>query len=246
VAKEIPDPGFAGDRGEPDERLAAAQDAHARDPARLPEVLAALHDARVLAPVVAVPGDTGTTETGLRVDKTADVALALLDDGSGHRAVPVFSGLEALSRWDPSARPVPVEGARAAAVALAEGAEALVLDVAGPQTAVLRLAEVRALAQGRGTTPAYDDEELASLLSRVLAAEPAVTGAWLAPHRGVDARLTVATTAGPDPRDLAARLADRLRALAEHGVRGLDVELTTAGEPPRGARPVLPVGPAGP
>ena len=243
MSRRIPDPGFAGDTGAADEALAAAQEAYATDPARLPEVLAALHRARVLAPVLAVPGETGATEAGLRVDKTADVALALLDDGSGHRAVPVFSGLAALARWDPSARPVPVDGGRAAAVAVAEGAEALVLDVAGPRTVVLGLAEVRALAQGRGTTPAYDDEALAALLCRALAAEPAVTGAWLAPHAGVDARLTVATTVAADPRDLAARLADRLRALADLTVRGLDLELTTVAEPPDGARPVLPLVP---
>jgi hypothetical protein len=239
----IPDPGFAGDAGDADAGLAAAQRAYAADTARLPEVLAALHRSRVLAPVVALLGETGTNEAGLRVDKTSDIALPLLDDGSGHRAVPVFSGLDALARWDPAARPVPVEGARAAAVALDEGAEALVLDVAGPLPVVLGLPEVRALAEGRGRVAAYADAELARLLSRVLAAEPEVTAAWLAPHVGVDARLTVTVAAGADLPALGDGLARRLRALAEYAVRGLDVELVATGAPPRDALPVVPAPP---
>lgn len=238
--KRIPDPGFSGDEGAPDPALAAAQRAYADDPARLPEVLAALHRARVLAPVVAVLGESGTTATGLRVDKTADIALPLLD-ADGDRAVPVFSGLEALARWDPAARPVPVEGPRAAAVALAEGAEALVLDVAGPHPVALGRAEVRALLDGRGTFPAYADEALASLLSGVLAAEPEVRAAWVAPAAGLDARLTVAVDPAADPAALGERLGQRLRALVSVAVRGLDVVLTGDDTPPPGSRPVLPV-----
>lgn len=238
--RRIPDPGFAGDSGAADPALAAAQQAYSTDPARLPEVLAALHRARVLAPVVAVLGESGTTAAGLRVEKTSDIALPLLDAGDGHRAVPVFSGLEALGRWDPAARPVPVEGPRAAAVALAEGAEALVLDVAGPHAVTIGLAEVRALLDGRGTLPAYADEALARLLCGVLAAEPEVRAGWLSPAAGLDARLTVVVDPAADAGVLGERLGQRLRALVAVAVRGLDVALTSDGTPPPDGRPVLP------
>jgi hypothetical protein len=132
--RSIPDPGFAGDDGSADADLVAAVAAHAADPARLPEVLAVLHRARVLAPVVALLGETGTTAGGLVHDKTADIAVPVLVDPEGARALPVFTDLSALARWDASARPVPVAGPRAAQVALAEGAQALVLDLAGPLT----------------------------------------------------------------------------------------------------------------
>lgn len=233
----IPDPGFAGDTGEADPVLATAIRAYAGDPGRLPEVLAALHGARVLAPVVAVLGDAGTNPDGLRVDKSADIALPLLLDGESDRdgagdaarAVPVFSGLAGLARWDPAARPVPVEARRAAAVVLAERADALVLDVAGPLPVTLGLPEVRALLDGRGAVPAYADEELAGLLAQVLAAEPEVLGSSLVPSAGVDARLVVRVTPDADVEALGRRLAARLAALRDHAVRGLDVALTTAG-----------------
>ena len=103
----------------------------AADEGRQPEVLAALHGARVFAAVAAVADETATTAAGLTVDKTADIALVVLQDPTGRRALPVFSSLAALTAWDPSARPVPVEGPRAAGVALAEGAADLLLDLAG-------------------------------------------------------------------------------------------------------------------
>jgi hypothetical protein len=221
----IPDSGFAGDAGDADPVLAEAQRAYAADPARLPDVLAALHHARVLAPVVAVIGETATTAAGPTVDKTSDIALPLLVDPDGARAVPVFSCLETLARWDQSARPVPVEGPRAAAVAVAERAEALVLDVAGPMPVTLAGAEVQALAEGRAAIPAYDDEVLARQVAAALGREPAVTRGWIGPGVGVDALVTVAVDPAASSEEIGARLAAQLQALARAGVRGLDLAL---------------------
>jgi hypothetical protein len=226
--KRIPDPGFAGDEGGADPALVAAQRAHAADAARLPEVLAALHRARVLAPVVAVLGDSATNDAGLTVDKTSDIALPLLVGDDGSRAVPVFSSLETLARWDPAARPVPVEGPRAAAVAVAEQAEALVLDVAGPLPVTLGAAEMQALARGRAPVPAYDDEVLARQVAAALGREPAVTHGWIGPGAGVDALVTVAVAAASSPEEVGGRLATALRALARGGVRGIDLALQPA------------------
>lgn len=222
-----------GDAGAADPALAAALAAHAAEPARLPEVLAALHGARVLAPVVAVAGERGTTAAGLAVEKSADVALPVLVDGAGGRAVPVFSSLETLARWDPRARPVPVEAVRAAAVVVAEKAVALVVDVAGPCSATLGGPEVRALLSGRGLVPAYADPRLAGLLGPVLAGVPEVCAAWLAPGERVDARLTVLVPPGSDHAAVGTAVADRLRALVAVAVRGLDLVVTAD----TGARP---------
>jgi hypothetical protein len=224
-ARSIPDPGFAGDTGEPDRGLTAALEAVAGDPARLPELLAALHRVRVFAPVVARPGETVATPTGLRQEASADIAVPLLLDDTGSRALPVFSGTAALARWDPAARPVPVPGARAAEVALAEGGEAIVLDIAGPHPATLPLPEVRALAEGRGRLPAWADPVLQRAVAGVLEREPAARSAHLDPWPGTDARLTVVVDAGVDPTALGARLAGAVAALPEvaRGVRGLEI-----------------------
>lgn len=239
-AKRIPDPGFAGDDGSADPRLSTALLACAENPGRLPEVLAALHAARVLAPVVAVLGESGTTEAGLRVDKTSDIALPVLVSGDGERAVPVFTDLAAMARWEPTARPVPVEGVRAAAVALAEGAAALVLDLAGPASVTLGEPELRALVEGRGTVPAYVDPALSGAVAARLAGDEAVRAAWLEPWPGVDARLTFAVADAADAAAVGARLADALRDLVGTAVRGLEVAVTAdPGAAPRGGATVL-------
>jgi hypothetical protein len=244
--RRIPDPGFAGDTGGADPTLAAALEAVAGDPGRTPEVLAALHGARVLAAVAAVATATGPGAGGHTSDKEADIALTLLDDRSGRRALPVFSSLATLARWDPRARPVPVEGPRAAAVAQAEGAHDLVVDLAGPVRVVLGEREVRALLRPVPTVPAYVDEELARALRAVLGHEPAVSAAWIGPGAGVDARLSLAVAADGDPAAVARSVAGRLAALARGSVLGLDLAAVPAGwAPPPGHRDLL-AGPGGP
>jgi hypothetical protein len=228
--RSIPDPGFAGDDGRADAALVAAVAAHAADPARLPEVLAALHRARVLAPVVALLGEAGSTADGPVHDRNADIAVPVLVDPEGARALPVFTDLAALARWDPAARPVPVAGPRAAQVALAEGAEALVLDLAGPSSVTLPLPETRALAEGRAARPVWDDWEVAAAVAGVLENEPAARSAHLAPCAGRDARLTVVVDPAADQVAFATRLGAAVAALPalRGGVRGLDVAVTTS------------------
>jgi hypothetical protein len=229
-ARTIPDPGFAGDDGRADPALTAALALGPDDPAYLPRLLAALHTARVLAPVVALLGESGTNDAGLRVDKSADIAVPVLVGDDGERGLPVFTDLAALAAWDPTARPVPVEGRRAAQVALAEGAVALVVDVAGPLTAALPLPEVRALAEGRGRLPAWEDPAVASAVRELLDAEPAAHAAHLDPCAGRDGRLIVLLDAGADAAAVAGRLAAAVADLpaVRAGVRGLDLAVRTA------------------
>jgi hypothetical protein len=237
--RRIPASAFADDQGLADAGLAAALARFAADPARRPEVLAALHVARVLAPVVARPGEVGTGARGLPVDKTSDIAVPLLEGTDGRRALPVFTGLDSLARWDPAARPVPVEGPQAARVAVAEGAEVLVVDVAGPNTCVLEEPELRALVERRGVVPAYDDDRLAGELRSSLADQTAIAVAWLLPATAVDVRLAVRLVdGGATPAEVTALLTSLARCVvdlprwAAHDVRGLDVALGPADDTP--------------
>jgi hypothetical protein len=124
--------GAPDDTGSADPALTAALAAYAADPAREPEVLAALARARLLVPVVAEPGETEVGPDGLARDKSADLASVLMRGSDGRLALLAFTGLEALQRWDPHARPVPVLARTAALAALQDGAEALLIDLAGP------------------------------------------------------------------------------------------------------------------
>jgi hypothetical protein len=120
------------DTGAPDPGLTDALAAYAEDPAREPEVLAALAEARLLVPVVAELGESEVGPDGLSRDKSSDMATVLMRGPDGRLALLAFTGLEAMHRWDPTARPVPVPARTAALAAMQDGAEALLIDLAGP------------------------------------------------------------------------------------------------------------------
>ncbi|NHA67757.1 SseB family protein [Phycicoccus flavus] len=148
--------GFEQDTGAADPALASALAGAADDVS----LMRAVEAARLLVPVVADARDDGT-----------DMAAVTLLAPDGARALPVFSGVEALAAWDGAARPVPVTPARAAQAAVAEGCEVLVVDVAGPATRVLRSSMLWALAQQRAWEPAHTDPFVASGVAAAVAGE---------------------------------------------------------------------------
>jgi len=66
----------------------------------------------------------------------------------GRMALLAFTGTEALRRWDATGRPVPVSVRDAARAARHDGADALLVDVAGPVLFVVEGEELAALADG--------------------------------------------------------------------------------------------------
>lgn len=138
----LAEPAFPGDDGAADAALAAALTAYAAD-GDLGPVLVALAGARVVVPVVAVRG-----EVAAEGDKEADMATVMLTGADGRTGLLAFSGLETLARWRADARPVPVWAREAAQAALAEGATALLLDLAGPVRAVVETDDLEHLAAG--------------------------------------------------------------------------------------------------
>ncbi|NYE38212.1 hypothetical protein F4692_003360 [Nocardioides cavernae] len=148
LERVIPDSGFADDDGAADVRLAQALAARAAGAATSGTVLAALQDARLLVPVVAVLGEVELDERGLAHDKSSDMAAVLVQAADGSKALLAFTSTETLTRWDPDARPVPVTAATAATAAVQDGAEALVVDLAGPVTHVVDGDDLARLAAG--------------------------------------------------------------------------------------------------
>ncbi|MFD7922789.1 SseB family protein [Streptomyces sp. NPDC059740] len=228
ATKNIPDPGFSDDDGTADPELTAALDAWSRDQAAEPRVLAALRDARLLVPVVAVLGESEQGPDGLTREKTSDMAVPTLQAPDGRRALPAFTSLDTLARWRADARPVAVPLRQALEAVAHEGADTLVLDLAGPVTFPVTGAALRALAEGRTTGDPLADPAVQTALRQVLAADPAVRAAHLLPAAATDGTLAVALDLSVEPQEAAGRLA---RAVAEDEtlrarlVRGLDLAL---------------------
>lgn len=148
--RDILDPGFAGDGGAASPELVAALRAYAAGPdGRHDATLEVLQRTRLLVPVVALPGEVSyDAASGLAREKTSDMATVLTRGEDGRTALLAFTGTDAMRRWDPEARPVPVTPARAAQAALAEDAVAVVVDVAGPVMFVVDAQDLRELAEG--------------------------------------------------------------------------------------------------
>jgi hypothetical protein len=162
LVRTIPDSGFADDDGAADASVTGVLAAHAAGRTTSGEVLAVLQDARLLVPVVAVLGEVEVDEHGLAHDKSSDMAAVLVQAADGSKGLLAFTSTAAMARWDPEARPVPVPAATAATAAIQDGAEALLVDLAGPATYVIdgddltRLAagwRLVALSDGRGDGP---------------------------------------------------------------------------------------------
>jgi hypothetical protein len=141
---------FPGDEGAPEAgvRLVLAQFAASYAPDDYLRAVAALCGDRLLVPVVATATQVGVTVGGLASDKEAEMAVVMLQRTDGGKAMLGFTGLDALQAWDARARPVPVTLDKVAETAAAEGAVAVLVDVAGPHPLVLEGEVLDALARG--------------------------------------------------------------------------------------------------
>ncbi|MEU4131608.1 SseB family protein [Streptomyces wuyuanensis] len=235
--KNIPDSGFSDDDGTADPALEAALAAWARDRTAEGPVLEALKGARLLVPVVAVLGEVEEDESGLRREKTSDMAVPTLTAGS-RRALPAFTSTDSLALWDPQARPVAVPLHQALQAAAHEKADTVVLDLAGPVPYELTGRALLALAEGRTSTDPLADPAVTRAVRAVVAAEPAVLRAHLGPGNADGTlALVLDAEAGAAPAEAAQRVARALAAdetLRARLVRGLDLALLPASAVPPG------------
>ena len=151
--REILDTGFGDDDGGAAPDLVRALAAYARDPSTYRETLAVLQDTRLLVPVVAVLGAAERGADGLVRDKSSDMATVLMTSSTGRTALMAFTSTGSMRAWRADSRPVPVTLPQAARAALQDGAEALLVDVAGPVQIVVEHHDLRALADGFRMVP---------------------------------------------------------------------------------------------
>jgi hypothetical protein len=245
---------FRGDHGAADPRVAAALAAWQSGQGSERAALTALAATRLLVPVIAVLADPAADrpapadydqdrdrdhdqDKGRNKDrdKNSEMVMPTLIGQDGRPAVLAFTGLDALARWRPDARPVPAEADRVWRAAVADGC-AVVIDVAGPVPLAVEGARLAALAAGQPVPPPYDDPDVQAQVGAALTeaasaqvapagAAPVIAGFSLAPGRADGTDLAVRLhVAGPGweaaanraATAIAARLAGRLR-------RGIEV-----------------------
>lgn len=130
---------------------------------------------RLLIPLVTVAGDEGHTPEGRRVDKTQELSIVTVKVPDGRSALPVFSSVDTMQRWNGLARPIPNLGQTVIRAAVEEGSNLVVLDPASPETEfAIRRPALWALAQGQSVSAPWSDPEVERAFQESVATLPEI------------------------------------------------------------------------
>lgn len=144
----------------------ALADAHA-------DAILALSRSRLLVPLLAEAGDIGLTPEGRTVEKTQELSIVTVPAPDGRSAMPVFTSVDRMRRWNPEARPIPVPGPQAALAAAQEGTDLIIVDPGSPEWEFgVRRTQLEAMALGLRAVPAWADSTVTASFVRSLAGEP--------------------------------------------------------------------------
>lgn len=219
---QIPEPEFADDDGSPDPRLAEALALHSLGEARLSDVVRALHGTRLMTPLMAVLDsveDSAAAGAPGPGEKDSHMATVSLVSPDGRRGLLAFTSVASMAAWDPAARGIPASAQRVAGAALQEGADAVLLDLAGPVRLALQGEALRAVAERRAWLPVDEDPVVRAAVAEALDGLGGLAGhEVLAPAPAPDAPdlvVVLSLEAGADPESVAGRAAE---ALAVHPV----------------------------
>lgn len=211
---------YAGDTGGADPAIRATLNGYSKGRARDRDVLASLSQARLLVPVVAVLAESAEGPDGLAPEKRSDIALPIMIGEDGRRGVLAFTSLETMRRWREDARPVPASAVEACQAVREEGADALVIDVAGPVTYAVQGYFLRTLAE-HGTVPdAKSDPQVLAAIYRVTHPESEIDRVRVLDSDRADLAVRLELLQRDDAmvRRVAERLAAELRPMLPGGV----------------------------
>jgi len=212
---EVPDPEFADDDGTVGAPLAQVLAAYDEGRASVRDVAVVLATSRLMTPLLAVLDEAEDAPGGLRQEKSSHMASVSLLSPDGRRGLLAFGSVQSMAAWDPAARGIPALGPRVAAAALEEGADAVLLDLAGPVRVALEGALLRALAAGDPLPQPYSDPTLHAAVAQALAGLDGLAGVVLEPpdlgeDPAPDLVVLVTPVPGSDTTALARAVAERL------------------------------------
>lgn len=171
----------ADDDGSAPERLIEALRRFRSNELGESEVVEALRESRLLIPLVAVLGEAGHNEHGALVDKSQELSIVTVAGPDGRTVMPVFTSVQAMAAWNPTARPVPANAVRVALAAASESTDIVVLDPTSATEFVLRRPALWAIAQGMTWRPSYLDTEILDAFIASAEPETAVVAVQLSP-----------------------------------------------------------------
>lgn len=191
---------FAGDDGSTPEALreavhhlrlvaktfATAPDADVSERGKLAaahtRALLALSGSRVLIPLLAEAGDIGLTPEGRPVEKTQELSIVTVGAPDGRRVMPVFSSVETMRTWNPTARPIPVPMPQVAIAVAQELTDLIIVDPSTPECELgVRRTQLEAVARAEQVLPPWADDVVLAAFHEATCDNPRVQSVQLAP-----------------------------------------------------------------
>jgi hypothetical protein len=161
---------FAGDDGSAPKEFLNAIAAFRVGVKGQAEVVNALRSSRLLIPLLAKLGDSEIGANGLKVDKSAELSIVTVKAPDDQEALVAFSSVAAMSRWNPTARPVPTDAIRVCLAAASQLSTRVVIDPGSETQFVIRRPAIARIAQSLDWQPA----ELNPIVRKVV--EESVSG----------------------------------------------------------------------
>jgi hypothetical protein len=139
------------------------------------EVFVEFSKSRVLIPLLADLGESEIGAHGQTIDKSADLSIVNVKTPDDQVGLPVFSSVEAMQRWNPSARPVPSDAVKVALAAASEGNTRIILDPGSETEFAFRRSAIAALAQQKDWAAPHLSQNVISEFEKAVAGEPEIT-----------------------------------------------------------------------
>ena len=129
---------------------------------------------RLLVPLLANLGESEIGAHGQKVDKSAELSIVTVKSPDDQDSLVVFSSVEAMSRWNKSARPVPTDAIRIALAAASQMSTRVVLDPGSDTEFVVRRPAIAKIAQSLPWLPPELNETVLKVLRDSISGEPLV------------------------------------------------------------------------
>jgi hypothetical protein len=209
---------FSNDDGSANPALISALAEFRANPGDPRLVFVAFAASRLLIPLLADLGESGEGAHGQTVDKSADLSIVTVQTPDGQTGLPVFSSVEAMSRWNRNARPVPTDAIRVALAAASEGNTRIVLDPGSETEFVFRRPAIKAMAMQQQWVPSFLNQEVGQAFAATIdEIEPSVLAIYLEAGdplcrlQGAELQISLKVIAGLNPDEvqtLVSRLAE--------------------------------------
>jgi hypothetical protein len=206
---------FAEDDGKAPAELVAAIAALQAGEAGAEQVVDQIRVARLLIPLISQLGESEIGAHGKKIDKSAELSIVTVTSPDDQESLVVFSSVDAMSRWNPASRPVPIDAIRVCLAAASQMSTRVVLDPGSDTEFVIRRPAIAKIAQQLPWIPPHQNPAVLSVISDSISTESKVlefeasTADPLAVLAGAELQIRLTLEPGLEPatvRDLIERI----------------------------------------